>query len=65
MLGRMETEQRYQLTPATDFLNNGTIPRRYVYPTSEATLNSNNYASGVGTLSPSTDNNSSKVWWDQ
>lgn len=53
------------LTPATDFLNNGTIPRRYVYPTSEATLNSNNYASGVGTLSPSTDNNSSKVWWDQ
>lgn len=53
------------LVPATDYLNSGIIPRRYVYPTEEATLNESSYNSGVNSLSPSTDNNSSKIWWDQ
>lgn len=53
------------LTPATDYLNNGTIPRRYVYPLEESSLNAAAYATGVSTLSPATDNNTSKVWWDQ
>jgi len=53
------------LVPATDYLNNGTIPRRYVYPTEESSLNASSYSSGVSNLSPSTDNNSSKMWWDQ
>jgi len=53
------------LFPATDFLNNGQIPRRYIYPTEESSLNAAAYASGVSSLSPATDNNTSKVWWDQ
>lgn len=53
------------LAPATDYLNNGQIPRRYVYPTSEQTLNQAAYQSGISTLSPASDNNTSKVWWDQ
>lgn len=53
------------LVPATDYLNNGTIPRRYVYPTEESSLNASSYASGLSNLAPTTDNNSSKVWWDQ
>lgn len=53
------------LTPAADALNNGEIPRRYNYPSSEPTLNSPGYNSGVSALSPSTDNNTSRMWWDQ
>ncbi len=53
------------LFPATDYLNNGQIPRRYIYPTEESSLNAAAYATGVSTLSPATDNNTSKVWWDQ
>lgn len=53
------------LYPATDYLNNGNIPRRYVYPTEESTLNASAYSSGLSSLSPATDNNTSKVWWDQ
>jgi len=53
------------LVPATDFFNNGTIARRLVYPFEEAGLNPSGYTSGVATLSPASDNNSSKVWWDQ
>ncbi|WP_457616706.1 SusD/RagB family nutrient-binding outer membrane lipoprotein [Lutibacter sp.] len=53
------------LVPATDFLNNGEIPRRYVYPTEESSLNTTNYNAGVSALVPATDNNSSRVWWDQ
>lgn len=53
------------LVPATDALNSGVIPRRYNYPTTEATLNPAGYAEGVAALSPATDNNSSKMWWDQ
>lgn len=53
------------LTPAVDFQNNGVIARRLIYPSEEAGLNPTGYAQGISTLSPSTDNNSSKVWWDQ
>jgi len=53
------------LVPAVDFLNSGVIPRRYTYPLEESSLNATNYESGVNALSPATDNNSSKVWWDQ
>lgn len=53
------------LVPATDYVNNGAIPRRLVYPSEEAGLNPSGYKSGVAALSPASDNNSSKVWWDQ
>lgn len=54
-----------KLTPAADAINNGQIPRRYNYPESEPTLNTAGYNSGVAALSPATDNNTSRVWWDQ
>ncbi len=53
------------LIPATDAFNNGEIPRRYNYPSTEATLNPDGYAEGVATLDPPTDNNTSRMWWDQ
>lgn len=54
------------LTPSPDPLNSsGEIATRYMYPTSEISLNGANYSSGVSNLSPATDNNDSKVWWDQ
>ncbi|MCI2229779.1 SusD/RagB family nutrient-binding outer membrane lipoprotein [Polaribacter sp. MSW13] len=53
------------LNPATDAINDGNIPRRYNYPSDENTLNGSNYTSGLSGLSPATDNNTSKVWWDQ
>ncbi len=53
------------LTPAADAINSGDIPRRYNYPSDEATLNTTNYNAGVSSLSPATDNNTSKVWWNQ
>lgn len=53
------------LTPSPDPLNNGEIPRRYLYPTSEINLNNANYQTGVGGLNPASDNNTSRVWWDQ
>ncbi len=52
------------LTPATDFLNNGEIPTRYDYPSEASGLNKTNYTSGVNSLTPAEDVNSSKVWWD-
>jgi hypothetical protein len=53
------------LQPAPDAINNGEIPRRYNYPSDETTLNSSNYQAGVSGLSPATDNNTSRVWWNQ
>lgn len=54
------------LTPSPDPLNSsGEIATRCMYPTSEISLNGANYSSGVSNLSPATDNNNSKVWWDQ
>lgn len=52
------------LTPAADALNDGQIVRRYLYPVDERTLNAKNYTDAVGRLSPSTDKNTSRVWWD-
>ena len=52
-------------SPAVDAINDGQIPRRYNYPSSEASLNADGYNSGKGALSPSTDNNTSRFWWDQ
>ena len=53
------------LVPATDAVNDGNIPRRYLYPGEEATLNGAGYSKGVSTLTPATDNNTSRMWWDQ
>jgi len=53
------------LIPATDAVNDGNIPRRYLYPGEEASLNAAGYSKGVSSLSPATDNNTSRVWWDQ
>jgi len=53
------------LVPATDAYNDGNIPRRYLYPGEEASLNAAGYSKGVSTLSPATDNNTSRMWWDQ
>jgi hypothetical protein len=52
------------LKPATDYLNNGQIPTRYIYPREEATLNGANYDSGVSRLSTGSDDNTARVWWD-
>lgn len=54
-----------ELTPARDAINNGQIPRRYNYPEIEPTLNPNGYNSGIGALTPASDNNTSKIWWDK
>jgi len=53
------------LQPAVDALNTGAIPRRYNYPNNESTLNPDGYSSGVSALSPGSDNNTSRFWWDQ
>lgn len=53
------------LTPAADAINTGGIPRRYNYPNSEPSLNGAGYDSGVAALSPATDNNTSRFWWDK
>ena len=53
------------LKPSPQPLNAGTLPERFPYPNEESTINSTNYAVGVKGLSPQTDNNSSKVWWNQ
>jgi hypothetical protein len=44
--------------------SSGTIPRRQIYPTEEATANGANYATGVSSLSGG-DVWNTKVWWDQ
>jgi hypothetical protein len=45
-------------------VTNGTIPRRFTYPTSEQTINTTNYSAAVGNLSGG-DKMSSRVWWDK
>ena len=42
---------------------NGTIPRRYTYPLSEAGTNPTNYAKAVSGLANG-DKMTSRVWWD-
>lgn len=53
------------LTPAPDAVNSGDIPRRYLYPGEEAGVNTESYDAGVQKLSPATDNNTARFWWDQ
>jgi hypothetical protein len=54
-----------ELIPARDAINDGQIPRRFSYPYNEIALNPDGYSSGVSSLSPATDNNTSRIWWDQ
>lgn len=52
------------LQPATDYLNDGTIPSRYVYPSAAATSNEANYLEALTHLDIGSDNNYAKTWWD-
>jgi hypothetical protein len=54
------------LTPVvyTGNFSGGTIPRRQIYPTGEASVNDANYRTGVGGLTPASDAWASRVWWD-
>jgi len=57
----------YPVLTAVNYVGNfsgGTIPRRQLYPTGEASVNGDNYQTGVSNLSNG-DNWNSKVWWDQ
>ncbi|QJD97680.1 SusD/RagB family nutrient-binding outer membrane lipoprotein [Mucilaginibacter robiniae] len=45
-------------------VTNGTIPRRFTYPTSEQTINTTNYNDAVSRLSNG-DKMTSRVWWDK
>jgi hypothetical protein len=53
------------LTPATDAVNSGQIPTRYIYPVEEAAVNGTNNTQAVQNLAPSEDINTAKVWWDR
>ncbi len=53
------------LLPATDYYNDGQIPRRYLYPIEETSLNGAQRSAGVAALSPAADKGTSKIWWDQ
>ncbi len=54
------------LTPIvyTGNFSGGTIPRRQIYPTNEASVNDANYKIGISGLTPATDAWASRVWWD-
>jgi len=52
------------LIPAVDAVNNGEIPTRYLYPNTETGVNGDNYDQALKMLSPSTDTNTSKFWWE-
>ena len=54
------------LTPVNYFGNatNGTIPRRFTYPTGEAATNQANYNAAVAKLADG-DKLTSRVWWDK
>ncbi|HPF50447.1 MAG TPA: SusD/RagB family nutrient-binding outer membrane lipoprotein [Draconibacterium sp.] len=54
-----------KLTPAADAINSGQIPRRYNYPEDEPSLNTAGYNEGVAGLTPASDNNTSRFWWDK
>nr|WP_319997434.1 SusD/RagB family nutrient-binding outer membrane lipoprotein [uncultured Draconibacterium sp.] len=44
-------------------VTNGTIPRRFTYPTSESSINATNYKAAVSLLNNG-DAMTSRVWWD-
>lgn len=52
------------LNPGPYVGGEGIIPRRMIYPTNEALVNSTNYAAAVATLAEG-DSYGSKVWWDK
>jgi hypothetical protein len=54
------------LTPVVYFGNatNGTIPRRFTYPTNEPAVNQENYSIATARLSNG-DTMTSRVWWDK
>ncbi|MGD8428486.1 MAG: SusD/RagB family nutrient-binding outer membrane lipoprotein, partial [Balneolaceae bacterium] len=52
------------LIPSQDAVNDGSIPTRLVYPTAESGVNSESYNAGVGKLTPASDSNTSKFWWE-
>jgi hypothetical protein len=54
------------LTPivAAGNFSGGQVPRRQMYPTSEASLNGAAYSASLSGLAPATDGWSSRVWWD-
>lgn len=59
------------LTPAYDPANpygssgtNGTIPRRFIYPSTESQVNSDHYQEAVSRLNDG-DKFTSRVWWDK
>lgn len=45
-------------------ITNGTIPRRFTYPSDEATINKDHYLQAVGNLKDG-DTMTSRVWWDK
>jgi hypothetical protein len=53
------------LTPVVYYANvtNGTIPRRFTYPTSEATINATNYNEAIARYTDG-DKMTSRMWWD-
>ncbi|MDR0749370.1 MAG: SusD/RagB family nutrient-binding outer membrane lipoprotein [Tannerellaceae bacterium] len=60
-----------ELTPAYDPANpygmtatDGSIPRRFVYPTTESQVNTQNYEEAKGRLNKG-DSFTSRVWWDK
>ena len=55
-----------KLTPVVYLGNvtNGTIPRRFTYPTGEVAVNQANYTAGVAGLTNG-DKMNSKMWWDK
>ncbi len=57
----------YPVLTAINYVGNfssGSIPRRQIYPTGEATSNGANYATGVSSLTGG-DVWTAKVWWDK
>lgn len=51
------------LKPAPDATNDGSIPRRYIYPDTEGGANTENYNAALQMLSDG-DTNTSRFWWD-
>lgn len=49
--------------PHPNNLTNGTIPRRLIYPPSEASKNADNFQAVLSAQGPN--NQSTRVWWDQ
>ena len=45
-------------------LNNGVIPSRFLYPTSEKTINSTNYATAIQNMG-SSETTTYKAWWEK